>query len=293
MARLTNPTATNSPGVCFVITAYLQHGITLSRSLTLDGLLAAVLRQTIGQGEPGSLVDGGLDQPNPVDWSLPLTVCEPEPGSQLWHWAASNVQLHDHDGPLTDRVLTDWTDGIPDVHRLSTRLDETRAVHTAVRIPVDAGGNRGRFRKRITPVLTIPAVRAVWTGIAPDPSVVFDLLVSVPAIGARRSRGEGTVTGWVLTTFPDVTDPVDQHVWAHTDPVHHALTRPVPMSCVETLPVGVGGPWTPGSAGVRPPLFHPARQTLLAIPTTPDTDVDTDMDPGAGFGVEDEPVTNR
>lgn len=252
MARLTSPPGPDRPAIPFTVRAYLQQGAVLdaSRPVCLDALLASLARRHAAAGQPGSLLDGGLDADDPADWDVPLAACH---AAGEWHWLASAGTATGPDGsPLQP--------GPPDAHRLSSRLDEHRAAAIAVHVPRDAGGTRGRFRGRTTPVLTVVAHAVEWRGVG-DPDAVRALLEPVGSIGARRGSGEGAVRAWQVTADP-TADP-DAHGHLRAD---GTLSRAVPVACAER--VNATG-WTPGIAAIRPPSFHPARARTLAVPTSP------------------------
>ena len=239
-----------NPDIPFTLTAYLQQGAVLNQryGLTLDGLLTHIIRGNHALGHPGSLLDGGLGVDHPQEWELPLAQChyaDPD-----WHWLTTSAQPIDHDGnPIQP--------GPPDTHRLLIKLDEKRAGRIAVKIPKEAGGVRGRYRQRITPILVTPAAALTWQAVG-DPTTVYSLLHHTHSIGGRRGIGEGTVLRWDITEHPDE----DPFLFAHTHP-NGTLARPCPLPCAEHANATN---WTEGTAGLRPPLFHASMQRTLAIP---------------------------
>lgn len=245
--------------VPFTVTARLRSGVSLSHryGLTLDGLLASQIRHVakqtqLGPGASGSELDGGLDADVPVDWDLPLAKCTPnaeEP--QVWHWMCTAGMPYGPDG------LPVLVEEPPDPHRLLTRVDDRRAQQVAIRVPADTGGPRGRYRARTTPVLVIPAMALQWRAVG-DPDTTLDLLSGIPALGARRGSGEGAVLEWCVTVEPDADADSYAHTWADG-----RIGRPIPRGCADR--VGAVD-WVPGSSGLRPPLFHPSRQMLMAVP---------------------------
>lgn len=240
----------------FVLTAVLQQGIVLDARyrLTLDGLLVSVMREMGAQGLPGSLYDGGLDSEEPVDYDLPLKLCREVEG--LHHWMVTGADPINPDGsPIT--VIT------PDVHRLSVRWDDKRGGKVGVKVSKDAGGPRGRFRPRVTPVLTVPAYGVVWRGVG-DPDRVLEIVKDIPSIGGRRGAGEGRVLRWEIAGQTGDSD-LYGHVMAD-----RRLGRPVPIECAERVGATY---WKPGSAGIRPPLFHVKRQHILAVPWNSTEDI--------------------
>lgn len=231
-----------------VVTAYLQQGLVydLRHGLALDGLLASALRANAAQGAPGSLLDGGLALDEPHVWDLPLQACKQAQG--LWHWlATSGLPLDTYGEPVPL---------IPDPHRLLQTLDERRAHQIAIKQPQNVGGARGRFRQRVTPVLSIPAATIVWHAVG-DIAAVDSLLASLPSIGGRRGSGEGAVLKWHI----EKATPEDINAFAHTHP-NGEQGRPLPEECIGSLG-RVSREFAP--AGLRPPLFHPANQKILVI----------------------------
>lgn len=234
------------------ITAHLQQGLVLDlrNRLPLDGILASVSRaqKAAELGVDGSELDGGLHGQEIQDWDLPLAKCEL--GSQ-WHWCSSGAWLLGASGEAIQPL--------PDTHRLLVRLDESRASRVAIRLPKHAGGPRGRFRPRLTPVVAYPASAVRWRAIG-DAHAVAGLLSHLPAIGSRRGAGEGAVLSWQVEEVE-----VSQSQWdafVHLQP-EGLLSRPVPIECAER----VGAlKWEEGRAGLRPPLFHHSRQQLCAVP---------------------------
>lgn len=234
--------------VPMLVTATLQQGLVFDprHGLALDGLLASAIRAKRAQGAPGSLLDGGLGPLDPKTWELPLAACTR--AESLWHWLATSGLPVDRNG--------DPVPLIPDPHRLFQALDERRAPQVAISQPQHAGGARGRFRQRVTPVLAIPAAKVLWRAVG-DPETVRNLLQDLPSIGARRGSGEGAVLAWSVEEAP-IDDP---DAFAHEHP-DGTQGRPLPEACV--LSLGRRSQET-GPAGLRPPLFHPANQHLLVI----------------------------
>lgn len=232
-----------------VVSASLQQGVVWDRrlGLALDGVLASVVRRlSAPAGTAGSLIDGGLSVEEPRMWELPLAKCD---GGGDWHWACGHGVAVDGEGVAVPS-------GVPDVKQLSQRPDERRAALTAARIPADVGGRRGRFRPRLRPVLTTPAVSVQWRALG-VPDALQSLLGYVTAVGGRRGIGEGAVLRW------DVTPVEVEDVYAFVHLVNGHLSRPVPEVCARTL----GVEFATVRAGIRPPYFHPAEQRLLAVPT--------------------------
>lgn len=236
------------------VEAQLQQGIVLDPryGVSFDGLLAAQARHEeaakIAPGTSGSDLDGGLVVGEPVDWPLPLSRCPI--GGDDWHWLATTGQPVDHAGaPVRPE---------PDAHRLFMRLDERRAEQVAISVPKAAGGARGRFRNRLTPVLAVPCAGIVWHVVG-DPEEILRMVAGLSTVGARRGTGEGAIVRWTVDVPADSPDP---ERFAHLHP-DGSLGRPVPQQCADWL--GIPGGDT-GYAGLRPPMFHPSRQRLLVLP---------------------------
>lgn len=257
MARLS--TVAGMQAHPLIIEAHLQQGLVVDRfyGLALDGILASQVRKEaaihLGLGRAGGAdLDGGLSGHSPVDWALPLAQCIPSTQPDDWHWACSiGTPLGLQDRPVANDP--------PDTHRFSTQLDSRRAYQVAVKVPSTAGGSSGRFRPRVTPVLAIPALRIAWTAVG-DVDEVRRLLGSIPAIGGRRGAGEGAVLRWEVTV---ASQPDELWHFAHRSPWSQGLARPMPAECAEQMGSSPSGM---ARAGVRPPLIHPARQRLLAMP---------------------------
>jgi len=248
------------PHSAFILTAYLEQGIVMDSfyGLALDGILTSQVRKEFAQQlglrrDGGEELDGGLHAENPVDWALPLSRCVPQGSPADWHWTCSVGFPLDHDGAVLTEI-------IPDTHRLSVRLDARRAYQIAVKVPATAGGSSGRFRTRITPVLSSPAAAICWKVVG-DEDEVFRLVSAIPAIGGRRGVGEGAVVRWTIST----KDVGDNELWAfaHYDLDKSGVSRPIPQECAQHLSLE---DFRPGQAGIRPPLLHPSRQRSLIMP---------------------------
>jgi hypothetical protein len=243
----------------FTVIAHLQQGAALDArfGVALDGLLAAQVRRRRqieaaigGVPLPGSLLDGGLACEQPTDVPLPLTACPGDDGT--WHWMATTAEPIDHDGrPLPPD---------PDIHHLTGRLNHRRAEAVAARLPQHLPPGSGRYRTRLLPVVTFPAAALRWRGVG-DPNAVADLLTPLTGVGARRGTGEGAVLRWEIRPEPGADHDRHGHLHAGGD-----LGRPVPPACARRLAApGVGI----GTAGLRPPYWHPDRQHALALPGYP------------------------
>ena len=243
----------------FVITAVLEQGIVLDSfyGLALDGILVSQMRKAkavdLGlRRDGGQELDGGLHVDEPIDWPIPIARCVPDGFEDDWHWMCSVGFPIDTEG----RVISDR---IPDTHRLSVRLDARRANQVSVKVPSSAGGSSGRFRSRITPVLSLPAYAVRWRAVG-NMDETRELISSVSAIGARRGSGEGAVTHWAIERATEIDNPWE---FAHKDLNDSGPSRPMPITCASVV---VKGATRQGIAGVRPPLLHRSRQRLLALP---------------------------
>lgn len=235
------------------ITAYLQQGIVLDlrNRLPLDGILTSVVRslKAAAAGLPGSELDGGLHGEEIQEWNLPLSRCE---ASSSWHWHCSGAWLL---GPSGEAIQP-----LPDTHRLLVRLDESRASRVAIRLPKHAGGPRGRFRPRLTPVVSYPASAVRWRATG-DRDEISELVNHLPAIGSRRGAGEGAVLSWQVAEVDVPESELDAFTHLRPD---GRLSRPVPLECAKRLNAAN---WEEGHAGLRPPLFHRSRQEICAVPS--------------------------
>jgi CRISPR type IV-associated protein Csf3 len=236
------------------IVARLQQGVVmdLRYGIALDGLLMSSVRsaQASDRGvTTGSLLDGGLSVSELAEWDIPLGRCD-HAGAQDWHWLATTGMPVNSEGTRVS--------GVPDAHRLLGDLDERRAEQVAVALPKNVGGSRGRYRRRVTPVLTLPATAVVWRAIG-DLNAVQDLLSFLPTVGGRRGSGEGSVIAWEVREADPNEDPWS---FAHLHP-DGVLGRPAPLPCAERLHVPTHHQ---GVAGLRPPMFHSGRQQVLVLP---------------------------
>jgi CRISPR type IV-associated protein Csf3 len=242
-----------------VITATVQQGVVIDPryGIALDGLLATQLRSAAavkaGHARAGAELDGGLGLEVPDLWEVPLGRCTR--AGQDWHWLASVGMPVDHQGRRVPWVV--------DAHRLLGDLDETRTAQVAVSQPMHLGGARGRYRRRITPVLVIPAAQLVWHAVG-DKGQVRALLEPLTAIGGRRGSGEGAVLGWqVRDALPvEVSTAGGVDLFAHRHP-DGTLGRPCPLVCAEAVGADLS---RQGYAGLRPPMFHPGTRRNLVLP---------------------------
>ena len=231
------------------VTAHLAAGLTTASpwGVALDGLLAAQLwadhktaEHTAGRPTPAL-----LDVDQPPDLPLPLARCTLDPTT--WHWTATCA--HPTGGPA----------GLPpDVHWWSGRTDHRTLEHLTPDLPAALPDRRGRWRARRMPLLVTPCTAVVWHAVG-DPTAVRALLTDIAAIGKKRATGEGHVTAWTVTPAPDL----DLWTAAHLHP-DGTLGRPTPPACLTGHPPVLDGGL--GTAALRPPHMHPARQQLLHLP---------------------------
>ena len=252
------------------VTATLATGIAQAApwGIALDGLLAAELHARIkaNRRAAGHFDPPALDVADPVDLDLPLTRCDA--GDGLWHWAATcahptrPTQPYDrpHDQPHTTAIEEDLP---PDVHYWTGRTDPRHLEQLTTAMPTVVSNRKGRYRARRMPLLVTVCTTVTWRAVG-DPDAVRDLLTDVTAIGKKRSQGEGQVLRWDITADPTL-DPWDA---AHLYP-DGRLGRPTPTSCLVDHPEVTGGGY--GTAGLRPPYMHPARQHLVQLPALLDT----------------------
>lgn len=237
-----------------VVEAELQQGIGIDfrYGLGLDGILASQIRsfEAISKGYDNvdSFVDGGLHLDQPFEWELPLQKCIQK---EDWHWMTTSGYLVDIDGKPVPYI--------PDVHLLLNEIDQNRARHIVVRMPQEVGGARGRFKKKLTPVLTLPAHKVIWHAVG-DKRKIENLIGGINCIGARRNNGEGAVLKWSVSKVKTS----DIFFFGHTHP-DGTLGKPCLQECVHKLNIK---DYVLGEAGLRPPLFHKNMQKQLAIPNS-------------------------
>ncbi len=234
------------------IKAFLQQGVVmdLRYGIALDGLLVSSLRGKRMEeegGVTGSLIDGGLGNDSPEEWNVPLSKCFE--GSD-WHWMATTGMPANEAGVRVSKVA--------DGHRLFNELDEQRSPRVAVALPKNVGGPRGRFRTRVTPILSFPASQIIWRAVG-DAEEVEKLLAGISSVGGRRGSGEGAILGWVVE---ETDSGLSDFEFSHLQP-DGVIGRPLPLGCAEQLDVSV---LRLGAAGLRPPMFHSGRAHLLVLP---------------------------
>ena len=235
-----------------LVRARLASGIAQAApwGIALDGLLAAELwadhkaaLRAVEQPTPGL-----FDVPDPVDLPLPLARCT-SPGG-LWHWAATCA--HPEGRPKLP----------PDVRTWTGRTDARALEQLTPTLPAVLPARQGRYRARRMPLLVTPCTAVAWHAVG-DPDAIRALLDGITAIGKKRSSGEGHILAWEVTAAPEL----DPWAAAHLHP-DGTLGRPTPGACLTGRAVAHGGR---GTAGLRPPYMHPARQHTLHLPALLDS----------------------
>jgi len=196
-----------------------------------------------GRGAP-SLIPALADTPRPVDLPLPLARC-PGAGGDQWHWAATCAYPQDRVPDLP-----------PEVHTWTGRTDPRALEHLCSALPAVLPERQGRYRARRMPLLVTTRRAVSWHAVG-DPEQVLALLTGVTTIGKKRRTGEGHVLAWEVLPAPEL----DRWSAAHLHP-DGTLGRPTPQACLTGRRVPAGGY---GTAGLRPPYFHPARQHPLRL----------------------------
>jgi CRISPR type IV-associated protein Csf3 len=231
-----------------LVRARLQAGIAHAApwGIALDGLLASQLwadRKAAARAAGGPVPGLPADGAEPEDLDLPLSRCELG-GPGQWHWAATCAWP---ESPAAE---------LPDVRYWMSHIDERACAQAAAALPAAIPARQGRYRARRMPLLATVCPSVTWHAVG-DPAAIRALLATVLAIGKKRSHGEGRVLAWEVT--PAAAGP-----WAaaHLHP-DGALGRPAPPACLAGRAVTARGR---GTAGLRPPYMHPARQQELCLP---------------------------
>lgn len=244
---ISDVTALGTPAVPLRIRAHLASSSASAApwGIALDGLLASEL----WHDHKALLVTQNLPVPYPSDTeipedlALPLARC-PGAGGDGWHWASTCA-------------FPEGSSEV-DVHYWTSRLDHRAAEQTVAALPKTVSDRQGRYQARRMPVITSPAPCLVWWAVG-DPDRIRAVLSPIVAIGKKRSQGEGHVLRWEIAELTGV----DPWAAAHLHP-NGTLGRPTPPTCLEGHTIaGDGGP---GTAGLRPPYMHPARQHDLRLP---------------------------
>ena len=218
--------------------------------ISLDGLLAAEIwqDQKAARRADGHYPPGLLEQPHPVDLPLPLARCTT--AGELWHWAATCAWPENR------------PDLPPDIRTWTGRVDHRAVEQLTPGLPKVLSDRQGRYRARRMPLLVTACTAVSWHAIG-DPDAIRRHLTGITAIGKKRSHGEGHVLAWEVTPAPRL----DPWTAAHLHP-DGTLGRPTPAGCLRGRdPVTDGGT---GTAGLRPPYMHPARQATLQLPASLD-----------------------
>lgn len=236
-----------TPAIPLAVRARLASGIAQAApwGIALDGLLASQLwadRKAAGR-DAGEFTPGLLDVDVPEDLPLPLARC-PAPDGR-WHWAATCA--HPEGRPDIPVEVRYWTGRVD--HRSLEQLTPT--------LPAVLSDRQGRYRARHMPLLVTPCQSVSWRAIG-DPEAIWALLDGITAIGKKRSHGEGHVLAWEVTPDP----ALDPWSAAHLHP-DGTLGRPTPPHCLAGRAIPDGGR---GTAGLRPPYMHPARQHEVHLP---------------------------
>ncbi len=245
MAELTPNGASTYP---LRVTAALRHGVVMDRSggIAFDGLLASTARAAAASGQRASAVDGGQRGARVQEWSLPLARCEIG-GRRNWHWLCTQALPLGGDGaPLVDD---------PEIHYMLQRARVDRWRHAAVRVPARVPQRKGRYQNRITPMVVLPAAELEWLVVG-DPERITHLLATVHSVGSQRGTGEGVVEEWSVAR---VQQPASHHGHLHRD---GSPGRPLLPECWEVCQLF---DFHAVTAGVRPPLWHPAMQRRMRI----------------------------
>lgn len=230
------------------IRAHLAGGVAHAApwGTALDGLLAAELwaEHKATARHRDEVVPALRDTPHPIDLALPLDRCTSPDGT--WHWAATSAYPDGHPAES------------PDVHYWTGRTDARAMEELTPTLPLTVSDRQGRYRAHRMPLLVTPCPSVTFTAVG-DPAAIAAILRPLRAIGKKRSHGEGHVLRWDITPTPDVS-------WwdaAHLHP-DGTLGRPTPAHCLHERPDVVTGGY--GTAGLRPPYMHPARQQPLHLP---------------------------
>lgn len=228
--------------VPLIVTAEMGTGVAHTHpwGISLDGILAAELWARHKHTHPN--LTPALDADDPPDLDLPLARCTPPDG--LWHWAATCA----------------WPDPPPDhpeIHLWTGRLDHRSVEQLTCGLPRVVSDRQGRHRARCMPLMVTVCATLTWHAVG-DPDAVRDLVASVPAIGKKRSQGEGRVLSWRVVEAPDM----DVFTAAHLYP-DGTLGRPTPAGCLTGHVIVDGGQ---GLVGVRPPSMHHSRMAEVRLP---------------------------
>lgn len=230
------------------VTAHLSAGVAVAGpwGIALDGILASQLHadRKAATTRP-DLARSAMVDPDPPDLPLPLARCGTDPD---WHWAATCAW------PL------DGHDQLPEARYWSARTDHRHLEALTPTLPQNLRDREGRYRARYAPLLVTVCSAVTWTAVG-DLDAVQALLEPLMAIGKKRATGHGHVIAWTIEPAPEL----DTWTAAHLH-LNGTLGRPTPPACLVGRAVADAGA---GTAGIRPPYPHPARQRTLRLPRTP------------------------
>jgi len=233
------------------VTAHLRAGVGLDLPYGLD--LAGVLASRQRDIDRAAISERGLGRSAPLpdslgeepeDLGLPLSECST---GEDWHWLASCA------------IPVGGLDEV--VPRTFYRVLDSTWLHAAAERPVMYHHpSKGPHRDMMIPAPVLMCAALEWRAVG-DPDGIHDMVRGIPALGRRRSTGDGAVLGWDVEDVGDA-DPA----WAH---VHGAdIIRPCPVECAEDL----GVPYRIGHYALRPPSWNPNRLTSLAMTPEPEED---------------------
>lgn len=236
------------------IRAHLATGIAQAApwGIALDGLLAAELwaehkHHCRSAGQPYTRA---MEDPNPPDLALPLARCTPPGGP--WHWASTCAYPEPLEGHTHD--VQTWTG----------RTDPRALEQISSYLPKTVSPKQGRYRVHHMPLLVTITPNVTWHAIG-DPARITELLTPLRTIGKKHTNGHGQVLRWEITP----AQHLDTFTAAHLHP-NNTLGRPTPDNCLighENITTGGRG-----TAGIRPPYIHTARQEHLHLPALLDQD---------------------
>lgn len=247
MAGLTEPRSVSLEDAHLVeVTATLQQGFSAVTPwpLPLDALLASVWHRR----RFGDRYGGDSDYRSA---RLPLRRAgrSTESGgkNRRWWWAASAAIV---DGD--ERESHHW-------HR---RMPHQRAEEvTASRLPANIYDAHGRYRLYRVPISINVASEVRWYALG-DAERIEEMVRDIPALGHKRSQGEGAVLRWSVTDH-DASRGLAPILW---HPETGLINRPVAIQSASALGLDVGVDRV--THVYRPPYFWRTMQA----PTNPNQD---------------------